>query len=515
MIDRELTDELKDVLVECFDDTAKFAKYFFPDRFSAPFSNLHNEIFKLIDGRDKRVVIAAPRGLGKTSIVGLALAAKAILFRQAHFIVYVSNSATSAEAQTENLKRELLSNKMIRRVFGDIRITPNEDLDEQFSRKAWVAYGDCMILPRGSGQQVRGSLFKNYRPDLIIIDDLEDTETIENEIIRKSRKEWFFGDLLKCVSTTSIDWRIVYIDTLKHQDALLQELLDLKAWGSTRLSICDDNYKSLAPSFVSDEQIAEEVEDHRSSGTLDVFYRERRNIAISTEDASFRADYFKYYEESDNWFRDVKLENVVLIDPAKTAKLSSADSAIVGWGFDPVGGRLFVRDIVAGKLHPEQLYDEALKMAVRLNARVVGIEVTSLNEFVTYPFRTAMLQRGANFELIELKARGGSGQYAQGGRGKEGRIAALVPFYRQGQVYHNKACCGMLETQLLGFPRSKRWDVMDAAAYIVEILDMGLRYFDRPEDVSPNGEPWKDNEHEYVDMYGDERLEPLGSWQTM
>lgn len=511
MIDQEF----EEILAECLNDTAKFAKHFFPDRFYADFSSLHREIFKLIDSSEKRVVIAAPRGLGKTSIVGLAMAAKAILFRQAHFIVYVSNSATSAEAQTENLKRELLSNKMIRRLFGDIRITPSDDLDEQFSRKAWVAYGDCMVLPRGSGQQVRGSLFKNYRPDLIIVDDLEDTETIENELIRKSRKEWFFGDLMKCVSTTRPAWRIVYIDTLKHQDALLQELLDLKTWASTRLSICDDNYKSLAPEFVTDEQIHEEVEDHRNSGTLDVFYRERRNIAISTEDASFRAEYFKYYEESDTWFRQLSLENMVLIDPAKTAKLSSADSAIVGWGFDPIGNRLFVRDIVAGKLHPEQLYDEALKMATRLNARVIGIEVTSLNEFVTYPFRTAMLQRGQNFELIELKARGGSGAYAQGGRGKEGRVAALVPFYRQGCVYHNRTCCGQLETQLLGFPRSKRWDVMDAAAYVVEILDMGLRYFQPATETDEFGKPRIGNEWEYAGMYERDDFEPIQNWQTL
>ena len=54
----------------------------------------------------------------------------------------------------------------------------------------------------------------------------------------------------------------------------------------------------------------------------------------------------------------------------------------------------------------------------------------------------------------------------------------MIPFYRQGLVWHNSANCGPYEQQLMGFPKSKFWDMMDAAAYIIEILEMGLRYFE-------------------------------------
>jgi hypothetical protein len=40
-----------------------------------------------------------------------------------------------------------------------------------------------------------------------------------------------------------------------------------------------------------------------------------------------------------------------------------------------------------------------------------------------------------------------------------------------------------LEQQLLSYPKSKRWDVMDAFAYVIEILEMGLRYFSSSHEV--------------------------------
>lgn len=481
----QIKTEAKEVLKSVF-PLDNFCRFFFPERFNVQFSDLHNQIIEALESDAQLICIAAPRGIGKTSLVGLGVAARAILYNLFHYILYVSNSETVAEEQTENLKMELMENEKVRKLYPPLQFSDAKQfgIDEKFSKKGWVAWGETMVVPRGSGQQVRGRLFRNNRPDLIIVDDLEDDETIGSEDVRKKRENWFFGSLMNCVSNTKRDWKIIYIDTLKHEDSLLAKLLELDRWKSLKLSICDDNYKSLAPEFITDEQLTEEVEMHRQAGTMDTFFRERRNIAISTEDASFRSENFRYYNETDLEFQETvasQLENMVLYDPAKSTKPQSAWTAIVGVGFHAKLGSIYVREISAGMMHPEQQYDEVFKMAGRLKARVIGLEVTGLNEFITYPFRTSMLQRGLNYELIELKARKGEGQFSVGGRGKEGRISALIPFYRKGQIFHNKANCGVLETQLLSYPRSKRWDVMDAFAYTVEILEMGLRYFESEE----------------------------------
>jgi len=123
-----------------------------------------------------------------------------------------------------------------------------------------------------------------------------------------------------------------------------------------------------------------------------------------------------------------------------------------------------------------------------------------------------MIRRGLNFEVLELKARSGKGEFSGVGGGKKGRISSLIPFYRQGLVYHNETGCGAYEKQILSFPRSKKWDIMDAAAYIVEILDMGLRYF-TPKDFDSE-DPY-DIEKEY-DILEDEYNDPaFDDWRIL
>jgi len=41
---------------------------------------------------------------------------------------------------------------------------------------------------------------------------------------------------------------------------------------------------------------------------------------------------------------------------------------------------------------------------------------------------------------------------------------------------------------LLSFPRAKRWDIMDAAAYFVELFEKGKRYASSRQDDIPSRE---------------------------
>jgi phage terminase large subunit-like protein len=495
-----IDDGVIDTLAMCHKDSKFCAKVLFPDAFRAPFSTLHEQMFSLVDSGAQMVAIAAPRGIGKTTIAKL-IANKGILFRDVSFIIYVSNSATMAEMQTENLKRELLINQEVRGLFGDIKVSDyGTEMDESFSKLAWVAYGRTLVLPRGSGQQIRGLNWNNHRPELIIIDDLEDKKEVKNEDIRREQKQWLLSDVMKSVNRYSKEWRIIYIDTLKHEDSVLQMLLDSPEWKSIRLELCDENLHTNDVNYMTDAELAEEYRRHEQKGELDVFYMEYRNLPISTKDAVFKPEYFRYYEEAD--LQESKgIENVVIVDPAKTIKVHSAESAIVGIGIDTQSQKLYIRDIVHRKLYPDEIINEMFMMADRLHAHAIGVETTSLEEFIKQPIKNEMSLRGKFYELVWLKARGGRSQQS----GKEERIAALAPFYRQGFVYHNASCCRPLEAQLLSFPRSALWDVMDATAYIVEMLEMGERYFQPPEETGVMEDEYKDIEYE----------KPIADWRTL
>ena len=491
----EITEEMPidEVMQQCYLSTKVTAKTLFPNLFTAPFSILHDKIFELVDSGVKRIAIAAPRGIGKTTIAR-TLVKKAILFRDVNFVVYVSNSATSAEMQTENIKRELLTNEIVRHYFGSIKISDYEGGDETFSKKSWVAYGNTFILPRGAGQQVRGLNWAGHRPELVIIDDLEDKKEVKNEDIRFATNEWFNSDLMKTEDKYSKPCTFIYIDTIKHEDCQLQRLIDTPSWKGIVLSICDEKFNSYDTNYMTTEELKEEYQEAKDNGDADLFYMERMNIPISKEDAVFKPEYFKYFTQDCGFLRvhekdktvSVRARNlmtVVIVDPAKTVKLQSAESAVVVISVDRKHGRIFVRDVISEKVDPEGLYDNMFNAVLSYDARVLAVEVTSLHLFISQPIENEMRVRGIFPLYHELNAQGK----------KEDRVAMLAGNYKLGYMYHNKDNCQQLENQLQWFPRSKKWDVMDATAYIIKVMAELSFYFD-PEDLGD------DLEEEYSEL---------------
>lgn len=505
-----LSPSVEDILTPCYGHVGVFGKTFMPETFSQPYRALHDAMHRALDGPWQKVVIAAPRGVGKTSTV-CGKAIERILFREINFLLYVRRSESLAIMQTENIKRELLTNTEIRKVFGNVKIDQDdpEGVDETFSKHSWTAFGNTLVLPRGKGQPVRGVIWKNYRWDLAIVDDLEDRRELENPEIRRQDKEWFYSDLMRGMDRYSKKWKLIYIDTLKHSESLLQELLDDPDWYAIRLQMFDDEYHSHVPEMFTDDDIKKEVESARRNGTLDILYMELQNVPVSKENASFRAEYFKYYDEHDV----VVDETFVILDPAKTVQVQNADTAILAVGVNYTSGAMFVRDVVSGKMYPEQMYKEFFDMCRRYRVHTAGVEITGLEEFIKQPLTNYMrtLPPQYHVQVEWLKARGGD---PGGEKGKIKRISALVPYYRQGIIYHNKGCCAKLEAQLLSFPRSGLVDCADCEAYIIELLELGERYF-----TEPTREASLDDDMELIeyDEFAEIEYDPptRGNWRIL
>ena len=500
--------EIEELLYNCMRSTKVFAKTFFPEEVEQDFSLLHNKVFEVIDSKKMKKAIAAPRGIGKTTIAKIRVC-KAIVFRETKFIIYLSNSASSAEACTEHIKRMLQANELIKKFFGEITFS-KQGYKESFSKQSWVAYGDVFVLPRGAGQQVRGQNWMGNRPGLIVIDDLENTELVKSDEQRLKLNNWFYSDLMKTESKYGKKAEFLYIDTIKHEDALLQKLIDSSDWQNVDfpdgvLSICDENFNTYDSNYMTTEEIKEEYEIHRASGDTDLFYMEYMNIPISLEDAVFKEEYYKYYtEEGDHLeccsklneiIKENKIERVlqkdlitvVIVDPAKTVKLQSAESGVVVVSVSRKDRKIFVRNPWGGKVKPDDLYEVIFTNVLMYNAKILAVEETGLNEFIRQPLQNQMKVRGIYPTYISLQAKGD----------KDMRISTLAPNYKLGYMYHNKDNCQNLENQLNWHPKSKRKDIMDALSYINKIMDDHAMYFD-PDDLD------NDFEDEFAELLDDD-----------
>ena len=472
--------------------TPIFSKLMFSERFYRPFNPQYQQFFQVLDDDTNQFsAIAAPRGVGKTTGGSIAFPARKISFQDVMFVLMISCTANVANQNVRNLGRELSGNEQIRSLIGDLKGPIWAEGTGHLETSTGIH-----IFGRGAGQQVRGLLEGGTRPDLVLVDDLEDPEPFrlgDPTAYLRNIKEWFWADLMNSIDRRRT--RVVVVGTVLHEASLLSDLLEDKRWASVRLELCDDNYRSNFPEYMSDQEVADLAESFASRGQLDLFYREYRNQAIAAKDAVFTQDLFKRWALGD--IENTYMDRVVIVDPAKTVKVHSDHSAIQAWGFDNVKNRIYQLDLVDDKLHQEKIYEESWRMAMRLKTTIIGVEVTSLNEFITYPFNNFLRSKGFP-PVIELKAKGK----------KEGRIAQLAPLYRMGAVYHHpdKRIHGPLESQLLVFPRGKRDDVIDNAAYTLEMFNLGARFFSLPEN-----EDQMALEQELAELDRlDQEAEPLG-----
>lgn len=476
-------EELKELLLKPMVSTEAMAQMFFPHHVYRPFCGLHKTVFDILDDESIRsCALALPRGFGKTTLAGTVFAARKALFRDCHYIIYISSTFTKARNDLKTLAVELQTNELLLKVFGNLKGM----MWAEGSGEIELA-SDVKIEAKGAGSQIRGIKYKHYRPDLIIIDDLEDVEAVQSEERREKLSEWVFADVMNSINLDKT--RVVMLGTILHQDSLLANILKEKEeylknvdpfedaqiksaalrelFHTIRLEACDDNLKSNWPEYMSDATIQAKYKIYQQRGLLDVFFREMRNLPMSPDGAIFEIQNFQTYKEGDINFSG--METVVIYDPAKSINPTSDYTAIVGVSIDTVKNKIYVRDVSNKKLMPNDQYAECLDMADRLKTCNVGYEITSLNEFISYPFQAYAKTRGRYYNLVPLKARGK----------KEDRIRALSPFYKMRSIYHNDniAVRGPLEAQLMSFPRSKNDDVMDAFAYCIEMFDLGERFF--------------------------------------
>jgi len=507
-IDKLDENSLKQLVQACALNTALYAKTFLADRFSLPWTELHKEIWKVIDAKVqlsngelipkyRKVCIIGPRSIGKTSIAKTC-ADKAIRYGTHPYIIYLGKNETFATLQTDNIKRTLLQNRLANSIF------PNQDkpttvegnkIPADFSKKAWMI-NDTLIMPRGWGQPIRGLNIefnlKTYRPSLIIIDDLEDPQEIKSPVTRASLRRWFFADVEKAIppEKVSMDWQIIYIDTLKHQDALPVHLMNDPTWKVIVLPIAEDDGKfiSKAEDFLSSKTLQAEYTKHKNLGLLNVFYQEWMCKHTATELLGFTKEQFKYYRETNLDFLEAikngHFINIVIGDPAKTAQMNAADSAIVIWGIDLLNRKIYLRDYARGKWTPSQFRSNCFYYARMYGAISLGIEVTGLNEYITEPFRTDAQRLGVNFPIEELSANTHQARDPEFGpmSGKVSRIAPLGQYYEKGMIYHNMDKCKDFEEQLLDFPSPKLWDLIDAGSYIQHYIKRYNLLFDKLEE---------------------------------
>lgn len=335
--------------------------------------------------------VAAPRGHAKSTNLTFKDTLHAIVYGYKPYILILSDSSDQAQGFLSDIREELEENQAIREDFGDLQ-----------GKKAWredvlLTSTGIKIEAIGSGKKIRGRRHKNWRPGLIVLDDIENDENVRTPEQRKKLENWFF----KAVSKAGDDYTdIVYIGTLLHYDSLLAKVLKNPAYRAVKykavISWAErkdlwDQWEEIYIDLDNEEReqdAREFFETHKEEmlkGTQVLwedklpyydlmvmrvsegeasFNSEEQNEPINPDDCLFNEEWFEYYNEAAVDFREKRFRFYGFVDPSlggKGKKKKSDFSTIITLAKDIQTGYMYDLDADIERRHPDRIIEDILE----------------------------------------------------------------------------------------------------------------------------------------------------------
>jgi hypothetical protein len=162
-----------------YEDPLYFALLYLTHHFKHPLAPFHLEMFEVVKHDEINLAaVMAFRESGKSTILNTANVLWSILGKpERKFAVIVSKTQEQAKNHFTNIKAELERNPWLKEDFGPFTERPEEWNKQSLE----LEYHGAKILSVTARQSLRGMKHLSHRPDLIIIDDVEDAASVRDD----------------------------------------------------------------------------------------------------------------------------------------------------------------------------------------------------------------------------------------------------------------------------------------------------------------------------------------------
>lgn len=500
-----------------------FAEKYFPHYCTLEPNGFHEAIYEnpRIGEKKLRDATAAPRGYAKTTHEALIRPIHDLCYGHEKFVVILSATNDLAIGKIKDIRDELSHNTELRADYEISFDTPRP------GSEGFVAYaGKHKIRYQGHGRgvELRGLRWNQYRPSKIVLDDIEDSEEVQNEALRKKDEQWF-QDVVGKLGDQGTS--IKFIGTILHKQSLLAKVLKNPAytgkiyraiekwsdnpelwqrWEAIYTNLDNDNrladsekfYHENEAKLLKGTQVLWPARDSYLSLQKEIvefgmrsFRKEKQNDPVLDEDAVFTK--FHWYKETaeglliESTNTLVKWEELKgtargALDPAtgetKPKAGSLGDYAALGTGYKDSKDRLFVHDVWIERKPPtayiEQIFEHHLKyeyhsFAVETNLYRNLLMQNIVAERKRLEAKTGKIIRIPFYEVENVE-------------NKRKRIYALEPKVTHGWILFNRALRQVFLDQMEQFPHADHDDGPD----MLEMLWKLVQGFYRPAPLSIN-----------------------------
>ena len=390
-----------------------------------------------------------PREHGKTVRWSFAYILWCVLTGRARYVLLIGASAEAAGENLSNIKMEIEENELIASDFGELEgaVWTNRRLE--------LKNGTC-IQSKGSGASMRGTRFRQYRPDLIVIDDVLKDDAINSYSRRDKIHKW----LTRVVFNLGKNAFTIWVNTIFHDDDPISRLCrevasgDLVRWIAVRLSCLLSDGTPLWKEYWDVQSLLDKKKTIGSAA----FSTEYMNEPLSDEERIFAREWI-----DDNRYSELppkeRLQFACGVDPA-TGKHDG--TAIVCGARDKDTGIIYVLPSFVQACTEQKTLDE---LCMRHNMWRFGAiaweDVVFSGIYANYIQKLAA-EKSLYLPIIKV---------GTGGLSKEIRVRSLSPLVQNGFIRFPVKGTQNIETQLTDFPLGAFDDACDGLKLLVTAFE--------------------------------------------
>jgi predicted phage terminase large subunit-like protein len=432
-----------------------------------PTPELHIEMWEKCCSSSQFVAFAAPRGHAKSTSITHSYTLAEVLFRNAQFVLLVSDTEGQAVMFLGDIKNELLGNDNLRSLFGIKRFIKDTETDIIVEMDDGHQF---RIIAKGSLQKVRGIKWRGKRPDLIIGDDLENDDLVMNEERRDKFRRWVNNALLPALSD---DGRCRIVGTILHLDSFLERCMpDFEkkdtthtdgirwwssepdnVWDSVRYQGHNDDFTQLLwPEKFSEARYRAIRKRYVDDGNPEGYSQEYLNYPIDEATAYFQKQDFREWDE-----RDEYMEYYIGGDLAISEKDKRAFTVFVVAGLTREN-KIVVVDVRRFRGNSLEIVDSLFDLQTRYSPELIFLESENIEKSIGPFVDQEMLRRGVFMNIVKENPT----------KDKTQRARALQARMKAGGVYFDKEAdwWPALFNEMVTFPRGKYMDQVDALSWI-------------------------------------------------
>ena len=311
---------------------------FFPNTARQTSPPFHKKIWQMAESNHRMVNIQVFRDGAKTSILRMYMG-KRIAYGLARTILVIGKSEGHAIRTINWIKTQVTHNRLFAETFKLSKGAKWQDTEAQIKNNADGS--TIWILGMGITGSIRGINRDDFRPDLILIDDVLDDENCATDEQREKLSNLIYGAVKRSLApaSESPDAKMVMTQTPLHKKDASTLALNDAEWVSAVFGCWTDDTKDLPvndqlsawderyPSATLRKEKKAALERNKAS----VWYREMECKLVAPETSAFKTPWLKHYD-----ILPVRGARVMVVDPVPPPSQREIDMGLVKKDYEAI-----------------------------------------------------------------------------------------------------------------------------------------------------------------------------------